>query len=46
MWLELIYDKSLLPEIFNEELNRLTKEASELTSILISTRKTLSQNNT
>jgi len=46
MWLELINDKSLLSERFNEELNRLTKEASELTSILISTRKTLSQNNT
>lgn len=45
MWLELIYDKSLLSGRFNEELNRLTKEASELTSILISTRKTLSQNN-
>ncbi len=45
MWLELIYDKSVLSERYNEELNRITKEASELTSILISTRKTLSQNN-
>jgi uncharacterized protein YukE len=46
MWLELIYDKGLLSERFKEELNSLTNEASELTSILISTRKTLSQNNT
>jgi four helix bundle protein len=46
MWLELIYYKCLLSGKYNEELNRLTKEASELTSILISTRKTLSQNNT
>ena len=46
MWLELISEKNLLPVRFNEELNRLIGEASELTSILISTRKTLSQKNT
>jgi four helix bundle protein len=45
MWLELISDKKLLPIKFNNELIRLMKEASELTSILISTRKTLSLNN-
>jgi four helix bundle protein len=45
MWLGLISDKSLLSGRFIQELNRLNKEASELTSILISTRKTLSQNN-
>jgi four helix bundle protein len=45
MWLELISDKNLLYGSFNEELLRLIKEGSELTSILISTRKTLSINN-
>jgi len=45
MWLELISDKNLLRGRSDEELNRLIREASELTSILISTRKTLSQNN-
>jgi four helix bundle protein len=44
MWLELISDKSLMPDRFNEEIFRLMKKASELTSILISTRKTLSLN--
>ncbi len=44
MWLELISDKSLMPDRFNDEIFRLMKEASELTSILISTRKTLSLN--
>jgi len=45
MWPELISDKILLTERFNRELLRLMNEASELTSILISTRKTLSLSN-
>ena len=41
MWIELIIDKNLLPNEFSNESQRLMKEASELTSILIATRKTL-----
>jgi four helix bundle protein len=43
MWLELLSDKNLLPGGCFQELNRLIKEASELTSILIATRKSLSR---
>jgi len=44
MWLELISDKNLLPEKLTCEVFRLKTEAAELTSIFISTRKTLSSN--
>jgi four helix bundle protein len=41
MWLELIIDKKLLHPKYNEESKRLIKEANELTSIFIATRKTI-----
>lgn len=41
MWLELIIDKRLLHPKYNEETKRLIKEANELTSIFIATRKTI-----
>jgi four helix bundle protein len=41
MWLELIIDKKLLHPKYNEESKRLIKEADELTSIFIATRKTI-----
>ena len=44
LWLEIISDKSLMSDRFNDEILRLMKEASELTSILISTLRTLSLN--
>ncbi len=40
-WIEMIIDKNLLPTKFLDELKRLMKEASELTSIFIATRKTI-----
>ena len=41
MWLELIIDKNLLPLKNLSETKRLIKEADELTSIFVSTRKTI-----
>jgi four helix bundle protein len=41
MWLEMILDKKLLSQKFDEETKRLVKEANELTSIFIATRKTM-----
>ncbi len=41
MWLEMIIDKILLNPKFDEESRRLIKEAYELTSIFIATRKTI-----
>jgi four helix bundle protein len=41
MWLEMIIDKKLLDPKFDEESKRLIKEANELTSIFIATRKTI-----
>jgi len=41
LWLEMINDKNLLPKKFMSETNRLIKEANELTSIFIATRKTM-----
>jgi four helix bundle protein len=43
MWLEMIIDKNLLPVSHSDELRRLLKEASELTSIFIATRKTINE---
>ncbi|TAL62229.1 MAG: four helix bundle protein [Bacteroidetes bacterium] len=45
MWIELIIDKNLLPPKYLDESRRLMKEASELTSILIATRKTINSRN-
>ena len=44
-WLEMIIDKNLLPFKYLDELKRLMKEASELTSIFIATRKTINLKN-
>ena len=41
MWLEMIIDKNLLPLKNQSETKRLLKEADELTSIFVSTRKTI-----
>ena len=41
MWLELIIDKKLLHPRYDEESKRLIKEANELTSIFVATRKTI-----
>lgn len=41
MWLETIIDKNLMAVNHSDELRRLLKEASELTSIFIATRKTI-----
>lgn len=41
MWLELMIDKKLLHPKYNEESKRLIKEANELTSIFVATRKTI-----
>ena len=41
MWIEMIIDKKLLPSQYFEESQRLIKEGTELTSILIATRKTI-----
>lgn len=41
MWIELIIDKRLLSEKHLSESKRLLKEATELTSIFIATRKTI-----
>ena len=41
MWLEMIIDKNLLHQKQIEETKRLVKEANELTSIFIATRKTM-----
>jgi four helix bundle protein len=41
MWLEMIIDKKLLHPRNFEESKRLMKEANELTSIFIATRKTI-----
>lgn len=41
MWIEMIMDKNLLPSKFFDDSKRLLKEGSELTSILIATRKTI-----
>jgi four helix bundle protein len=41
MWLEMIIDKTLLNPKFDEKSRRLIKEAYELTSIFIATRKTI-----
>jgi four helix bundle protein len=41
MWLETIIDKNLLAVNLSEELRRLLKEGSELTSIFVATRKTI-----
>jgi len=40
-WIEMIIDKNLLPLKYLDESKRLMKEASELTSIFIATRKTI-----
>jgi four helix bundle protein len=40
MWLEMIIDKKLVPK-YDEESFRLIREANELTSIFIATRKTM-----
>lgn len=45
MWLELIIDKNLLPLKYIEETKRLIKEATELTSIFVATRKTINARN-
>ena len=45
MWLEMILDKKLLSQRFDEETIRLMKEANELTSIFIATRKTIEEKN-
>lgn len=45
MWIELIIDKNLLRSKQLDESKRLMKEASELTSILIATRKTINSRN-
>lgn len=45
MWIETIIDKNLLPIRYSDELERLMKEAAELTSILIVTRKTINSRN-
>ena len=41
MWLEIIVDKNLLPAKFGEISQKLMREAYELTSIFIATRKTI-----
>jgi len=41
MWPEMIIDKNLLPPKCHEESKRLMKEAIELTSIFVATRKTM-----
>ena len=41
MWLKMIIDKKLMSPNYYEELSRLKKEAMELTSMFISTRKTM-----
>jgi four helix bundle protein len=45
MWIEMIMDKNLIPAELFDESNRLLKEGSELTSILIATRKTINLRN-
>jgi four helix bundle protein len=45
MWIELIMDKNLLGSKQLDESKRLMKEASELTSIFIATRKTINSRN-
>ena len=45
MWLELIRDKMLLPSKHSEETKRLIQESTELTSIFVSTRKTMTARN-
>jgi four helix bundle protein len=45
MWIEMIIDKNLLSSRFSDESQRLMKEANELTSIFISTRKTVNSKN-
>lgn len=44
MWLEMIIDKKLLHPKYEEESRRLIKEANELTSIFVATRKTIETN--
>ncbi|HBC79637.1 MAG TPA: four helix bundle protein [Bacteroidales bacterium] len=41
MWLEMIIDKRLLHPKYDEESKRLIREANELTSIFVATRKTI-----
>jgi four helix bundle protein len=41
MWLETIIDKNLLDVSHSDELRRLLKEGSELTSIFVATSKTI-----
>ena len=41
MWLEMIVDKKLLHPKHDEESKRLIREANELTSMFIATRKTM-----
>jgi four helix bundle protein len=45
MWLEMIIDKNLLPSKYLDESKRLLREAFELTSIFIATRKTINAKN-
>jgi four helix bundle protein len=45
MWIEMIIDKCLLPPKYLDESKRLLKEASELTSIFVATRKTINSKN-
>jgi four helix bundle protein len=45
LWIEMIIDKNLIPSKYLDESKRLMKEASELTSIFIATRKTLNLRN-
>jgi four helix bundle protein len=45
MWLEMIVDKKLLHPKHDEESKRLIREANELTSMFIATRKTMEKRN-
>jgi four helix bundle protein len=45
MWIEMIIDKNLLSAEHQDESRRLMKEASELTSIFVATRKTINLRN-
>jgi four helix bundle protein len=42
MWLEMVLDKDLILTCRTDQANRLLREANELTSIFVATRKTIS----